>query len=234
MSYDLRIGLLSLIFRIGPRWSFRKLLKQTWGTNVFLGLRCELASLPPIRPAKFEITMKPCDSASFPGFIDELERVSGLECFDVALRDSMCSAGVRTLYAATGPDGSSAYTQWLVTARDEHLLHLHKPGRYPRLAPDEVLLEGSYTFRSARRTGVMSDGMAQLLRIARVNGAHSAITYVGADNIPALRGCANVGFTLDHVRMNVRRFGFLWSGVRPIDERMRQGWTTATAPHRSM
>jgi hypothetical protein len=226
-----RIGIFSLISRMGIRVFLQKFAEQLWGEKVFLGLRCDLAALPPIHPAKFNITMKRCDSASFPGFIDEFERVGGLECIELVLRQSMCSAGVPTLYAATGPDGAPAYTQWLVTMGDEYLLHSLQPKRYPRLASDEVLLEGSYTFSRARRTGVMSDGMAQLLRIARTNSARSAITYVASDNIPALRGCANVGFTLDHVRMNIRRFGFLRSVVRPIDEFARQVWTAAIAPH---
>lgn len=177
--------------------------------------------------------MRPCDSVTFPGFIDELERVSGLDVIDVFLRQSMAGANVPTLYVATGPDGSPAYVQWLVTARDQHLLHSHQPDRYPTLGPNEVLVEGAYTFCRFRRTGVMANGMAQLLRIAQASGARVAFTYVAAGNAPALRGCANVGFVLDHVRTNKRRLGLRRSVVRPIDEGARQLWFTATSPRAS-
>jgi L-amino acid N-acyltransferase YncA len=137
---------------------------------------------------------------------------------------------VQTLYAAIGPDGSPAFAQWLVTARDQALLHSHQPGRYPMLAADEVLVEGLYTFSRFRRTGVSTNGMAQLLRIARAAGARTAYTYVGIDNAPSLRGCANVGFVLDHVRLNSRRLGLRSSVVRPADESARHVWLSATSP----
>lgn len=228
MIFDPRVKLVSLLWGRGMHIFFRKALDQMWGTKVFLGLRSDLTSLPPIRPAKVQITMKPCDGTNFSGFLDEFNRVSGLDYLNAILRQAMYCAGVTTLYVAPGPDGSPAYAQWLVTARDAHFLHSHQPGRYPMLMPDEVLLEGAYTFACYRRTGVMSNGMAQLLRIAQAKGARSAITYVASDNIPALLGCARVGFTLDHVRINTRRLFFRQSVVRTTDECMRRVWTTAT------
>lgn len=233
LSSQHRLSFVSLLRRAGPSTVVRKAVEQTWWTKLFLGVRCDLASLPPIRPAKFEITMKPCESGSFTGFAEELERVRGTDYIDVFLRQSMCQAGVQTLYAAPGPDGSPAYVQWLVTARTQHLLHSHQPGRYPTLQPDEVLLEGAYTFIRFRRTGVMADGMAQLLRIAKAGGARAAFMYVASDNVASLRGCANVGFILDHARMNKRRVGLRWSSVRSVDEWARKLWITATSPHPS-
>src|SRR5207245_2058935 len=141
-----RPSFLSFFHGAGPSTILRKALEQTWWTRTFLGLRCDLALLSQMRPAKFEIKLQPCDSATFQGFLDERERVSGLDFIEVFLRQSLCDDGVQTLYAATGPDGSPAYAQWLVTARNQSLLHSHQPGRYLTLAPDEVLLEGLYTF----------------------------------------------------------------------------------------
>ncbi len=224
---------ISLLRAAGLSVVFRKALEQTWWTKTFLGLRCDLASLPPIRRAKIDITMRPCNSATFSGFTEELKQVKGLDYIDVFLRKSLCDAGVQTLHLAVGPDGSPAYAQWLVTAADQHLLHSHQPGRYPTLAPDEVLLEGAYTFCRFRRTGVMADGMAQLLRIAKEGGTRVAFTYVAADNIPSLRGCANVGFVPDHVRLNIRRLVRRSSLVQPPDEHALQLWKAATSPRSS-
>lgn len=223
-------GLL-LVKRVGPRLLIAKAAGRVFGTNVYLGLRCQLTLLPPIRPAKFEVVMKSCDSVTFSGFIDELDRVSGLEYIEVANLQSWCSSGVRTLYVATGPNGTAAYTQWLLTANDELQLRSHQPWRHSILGSNDVLLEGAYTFSRFRRTGVMSNGMAQLLRIAQAGGAHSAITYVAADNIPALRGCANVGFTLDHVIKDIRRLGSRRGVMQPVDGNASRIWAAATAPH---
>lgn len=228
-----RVTFVSLLRGAGPSTVLRKAVEQTWWTRVFLGLRCDLASLPPIRPAKFEITMRPRESATFPGFLEELERVKGQDYIDVFLRQSMCDAGVQTLHAALGPDGSPAYAQWLVTPENQALLHAHQAGRYPTLKPGEALLEGAYTFCRFRGVGAMADGMGQLLRIAKGGGAHRVYTYVAADNVPSLRGCANVGFVLDHVRINTRRLGLRSSVARPIDERAWQLWEAAVSPRPS-
>jgi hypothetical protein len=74
----------------------------------------------------------------------------------------------------------------------------------------------------------MADGMWQLLRGARDGGADAAITYVAVDNVPALRGCAHVGFVPDHVRLNTRRFGKTRSVIRPVNEETFDAWAAAT------
>ena len=140
------IKLVSLVRGAGLRVFLRKALEQTWWTKLFFGLRCDCDSLPPIRRAKIEITMKPWDSKTFPGFVEELQQVEGSDYVEVFLRQSLCDAGVETLHAALAPDGSPAYVQWLVTPDKQHLLHAHHPDRYPTLKSDEVLLEGAYTF----------------------------------------------------------------------------------------
>jgi hypothetical protein len=75
----------------------------------------------------------------------------------------------------------------------------------------------------------MGDGMHQLLELARGQGAHAAITYVAAGNGPSLRGCANVGFELHHVRVTTRRLGIRRSVRRPLDGESRTAWEEALA-----
>jgi hypothetical protein len=106
----------------------------------------------------------------------------------------------------------------------------HSPGVHDALAVHEVLLEGAYTFRAFRGIGAMADGMGQLLRIARDEGHEAAITYVGADNVPSLRGCARVGFVLDHVRRNKRVLGVHRSERSASDAEARAAWEAAIAP----
>jgi hypothetical protein len=77
--------------------------------------------------------------------------------------------------------------------------------------------------------GAMADGMAQLLRIAAAEGATSALTYVAIDNVPSLRGCANVGFDLDHVRVSVRRLGRRRGFTHNPDADASLAWRNATA-----
>jgi RimJ/RimL family protein N-acetyltransferase len=225
-----RLNAIDFVRRVGPAGSVRAVLEQGWYTKLFFGLRADLANLPDVRPAKVPIAMTARDVGSYGGFERELDRVSGPDYIEVLFRIWSCRAEVQTLYVADGPDGEPAYAQWLVRPDDQDLIHAHAPGRYSRLAADEVLLEGAYTFAAYRRMGMMNDGMGQLLRLARDEGYAAAITYVGADNVASLRGCANVGFALDHVRHNERRLARRRSIVGAPDEEAQRQWEAAVAP----
>jgi hypothetical protein len=214
--------------RIGAGLVGRTLVEQVWYTKLFLGLRCELESLPSVRSAKVEVRMEPRSTETFRGFEQERSRARGVDYLELLLRIGLCEAGVQTLYAAE-QDGAPVYAQWLVRAADQDRMHRHAPGRYPRLEPDEALLEGAYTFQDFRRMGVMADGMAQLLRIAAEEEARAVITYVAADNVPSLRGCAAVGFVADHTRESIRRVGLRRSPAQPLDDRTRELWRALTA-----
>ena len=207
----------------------QKGMEHVWGTKTYFGLRCDLVALSPVRPAKFHIVMRPCKDTCFGALEEEFQNVGKSDSIDVFQRILMCQAGVQTPYCCLGEDRSTAYVQWLITASDQHLLHSFQPRRYPRLNRDEVLVEGAYTFRRFRGAGVMTTSMGQLLWIAKNNGAKAAYTYVATDNIPSLRGCAKLGFRLDHVRMSTHRFGFFRTRVSPADERASTVWESAVA-----
>jgi hypothetical protein len=204
------------------------LSEQVWWTKTFLGLRCNLKRLRRVRKARVPVKMEPTSTSLFRGFDEELKHSRGTSYVELLLRKDLCDSGVQELYVAYS-DGQPAYAQWLIRAEDQDELHRHAPGRYDRLEPDEVLLEGAFTFAAFRRMGVMADGMVQLLRIAAEEGATSALTYVAIDNLPSLRGCANVGFDLDHVRVSVRRLGRRRSFTHEPDTDASLAWGTATA-----
>jgi hypothetical protein len=224
-----KLNPITFVKHVGPALTLRTIAEQGWYTKLFLGLRADLGNLPDVRPAKVPIRMEPRDPTSFDAFERELREVDGNEYLEVLYRVWSCEAGVQNLYVAE-VDGQPAYAQWLVRPDDQHLMEAHMPGRYRALAGDEVLLEGAYTFAAFRRMGMMADGMAQLLRIARHGGATAAITYVGADNLPSLRGCANVGFRLDHNRYSERRLKRRRTLFRAADGQAEAIWAAATAP----
>lgn len=223
-----KLDLPALVRRVGPALTLRIGAEQVWHTKLFLGLRCDLARLPDVPPAKEAIVMQRRGTFEYGGFEQELTRAMGRDYIEVLFRIRSCSASVEALYAADGSDRGPAYAQWLVRPADQELLHRHAPGRYAVLGTNEVLLEGAYTFSAYRRMGIMVDGMAQLLRIASSEGFQTATTYVSVDNLSSLRGCSRVGFTLDHVRHNVRRLGRRESLVRPTNSHAQTIWGAAT------
>lgn len=206
-------------------------MKRAWSSSVSLGLRCDLAALPPRREAKIPLQMVPADSAAEAGLLDEVRAnpANG----EAIGRVELCNAGVRQLYVARNEKGEACYCQWLIRPADHHLIEAHSPGLYPPLRPGQVLLEGAYTYNEFRRLGAMADGMHQLLEIARDEGAEQAFTYVAAEYLPSIRGCANVGFQLDHMRLSRRRLLSRKLTFLAADEYAKQAWRSATEPRSS-
>ena len=222
-----RIGVLG---RVGVRELTRLVLRRLWSSSASFGLRADLNRLPEVRAARIPVRMEPRDPESFIGFEDELSRVSGSDAVDVAHRNAFCAAGVRTLYVAADDSGRPIYAQWLVRHEEQEALHRVTHGFFPQLDEGEALLEGAYSFPSARKQGAMADGMGQLLIRARDAGDRTAFTYVSEENIASLRGCANVGFAPDHVRLAIIRFGVRSIRRVPVDEVRQARWAKGTGP----
>lgn len=208
------------------RQGLGKTLRRAWGTTTSFGLRCDLAALPPRRPAKIALSMVPAGSAAEAGLLAEVE--ADPENAEAAQRVALCNQGVRRLYVARDQSGAACYCQWVIWPQDHHLIDEYSPGLYPKLAEGEVLLEGAYTYGAFRRLGAMADGMHQLSEIARSEGAKVAFTYVASDYPPSIRGCANVGYDLDHLRVSTRRLFRRTLTFVPPDAEARAAWETAT------
>ncbi|HMI99555.1 MAG TPA: hypothetical protein VK488_06975 [Gaiellaceae bacterium] len=202
----------------------RLALRRTWSSNVSFGLRADLDRLPEVRLARIAICMEPRDTASFSGFEDELDRVSGGGAVEVVQRQSLCVAGVQTLYVAVDDSGAPIYAQWLVRRDEQEALHRATHGLFPQLGEGDALVESAYTFVSYRKLGAMADGMRQLLVRARDAGDRRVFTYVAEGNIPSLRGCANVGFVPDHLRLATLRLGLRRTRRVPLDASSEASW----------
>jgi hypothetical protein len=201
--------------------------RRLWSSKLSFGLRADLGTLPARRLAGIAIDMQPADPAAFEGFSAELERVRGREAFELTQRVHFCRAGVRTLFVAASDAGEPIYAQWLVRPDEQRALHRAARRLFPELHDGEALVEGAYTFVAYRRLGAMADGMHQLLARAREAGDRSVLTYVDADNVASLRGCAHVGFVADHVRKNLWCLGRRFVRRRPLDESAEARWSAA-------
>jgi hypothetical protein len=220
------------IREMGPKGIADTLRVRAWSESREFGLACEANGAPePARRAKVPVVMQPMDGAvGVAHFTAELDRVNGDEHRDVHNRVRMCANGVRTLYMSLDPQGEAIYAQWLVAPGEETPLQQTIPNQFPTLPEGEWLVEGAYTFMNFRRMGAMGDGMHQLLMTARDAGGRRVITYVGEENLASLRGCANAGFTLDHVRVTRHRFNVRRARWRKPDAEAQAVWAKAVAP----
>jgi hypothetical protein len=226
--------LLGVARTLGVRATLLRIRRYMWSTTRSLGLRCDLGALPERRPAKVDMRMLPAASAEEAGLLEELVTVEsaaeGGTSAEVASRIAMCHDGVDGLHVARTADGEPAYVQWLIGPSEFPAIDRHSHGLYPAPEDGQVLLEGAYTYMAFRRSGAMADGMHQLLEIARERGERSAYTYVAAEYAPAIRGCANVGFVLDHVSIRKRRLFVRRVKIVPADDAAREAWERANAP----
>ena len=215
--------------RLGRRVVAKELRDSVFSRSLDVGLRCDLSRLPSPKEAAIRLRMEPC-TTEFNGFEAELERTTGDDYGLVLRRKRLHDLGVRTLHVAWDVAGEPVYVQWLITAKDHESLDAVAVDYWPRLSSEETLLEFAYTFIAFRGMGVMTDAMGRLLRIAATQGASVAYTYVGVDNIASLRGCARVGFTLDHMREASTKMALRRSSIRAPSPAEREAWDRATAP----
>jgi hypothetical protein len=85
--------------------------------------------------------------------------------------------------------GEVGHISWLFTAngRGRRL-------RLVTLGPDEVELDGAFTFRSFRGKGLLSVVEREMLREAQRQGARAAYTHVEIDNVASIKGVLKTGF----------------------------------------
>ena len=223
------VNAISMIIKAGWPLDFRAAAGLIWRTRFTFRLRCDLGAIPPGAPAKIPVCMQPVEPSKFAGFQVEFENATGSDAVEVYFRERLREAGVRTLYVSHGNGGSPVFVQWVVTKENQHLIHANQPGQFPALDQGEVLLDGAYTFSAFRRQGVMSEGLRQVLRIAREEGASRAYAYVWSRNIPSLRECAKVGFHPIHMRVDTRRFGRQQSVLQPVSDYWKQWWDAAVS-----
>jgi RimJ/RimL family protein N-acetyltransferase len=222
-------GLPTHLRRLGARVIAKELRHRLLSRTPSFGLRCDFTKLPALRESAVPLSLEPC-VGQFDGFMIEMRRTIGADYGRALRRQHLHETGVRTLHVARNEASEPVYVQWLITRADRAGLDAAGIDYWPALPPDEVLLEFAYTFTPFRGMGAMGDGMGRLLRIAADQGAKAAHTYVTFDNVPSLRGCAKVGFTLDHVRETTMVAGFRRGRVRSPTPAETAIWESATAP----
>ena len=122
-------------------------------------------------------------------------------------------AGIGTCYVAATEGDEPSYMQWLMLSAENDAVARYFKGIFPTLAADEALLEYAYTRRDFRGKGVMPAAMARIAEKAKDHGARRVITFVGRENIAALKGCQRAGFVpycmrVDRWRLLRRRVTF--------------------------
>jgi hypothetical protein len=175
---------------------------------IALGLRRDLDVPFPAPAAKIDLTVRPMVDRDREILFDlDTPGISGEERELRKSRSELAAEGVGTPYVAVTADGEPCYVQWLLRPDENEQLREYFNDIFPRLRPDEALLEGAFTPEAQRGKGIMPCAMAQIAEHGREAGARWVLTFVTETNIPSLKGCQRAGFS-PYVRRTER-----WSGL---------------------
>jgi GNAT superfamily N-acetyltransferase len=179
------------------RRMWRAVIYRLYSDSASVGLRRDLqapcAAPPPAAKRQFQVRpLAPDDELAWldvrePGLSDE-------QVYARLGQARLLRSGLQTCHLAVEPDGSPCYMQWLILSNQNDRVRAFFGNLYPRLAPDEALLEGAYTPEAYRGQGIMAAAMAQIAERADRFGARWVLTFVDESNAASLKGCARAGF----------------------------------------
>lgn len=106
--------------------------------------------------------------------------------------------------------GEVGHISWLFTSGERG-----RRLRLVQLGPDDVELDGAFTFRAFRGKGLLSAVEREMLRDAKREGARVAYTHVEADNVASIKGVLKTGFTAHRIVTFSRVLGLGWTRRRP-------------------
>ncbi len=168
---------------------------RLYSDSTSLGLRRDL-SVPFTGPsAKIPITVRPLTAADDLSALAPEPGLSADERLWRLAQLRLLRSGLGICYLAIAPDGKPCYMQWVMPSSENGRLRAVFGNLYPRLGPDEALLEGAYTPEGYRGKGIMGAAMAQVAERAAEVGARWVITFVDEQNHGSVKGCIRAGFT---------------------------------------
>ena len=186
----------------GEMW--RTVRHRVYSNTASLGLRRDLTVMFPAPKAKLPVQVRPLASGEALAFLDVgRPGLSDSQVYDRLAQQRLLRSGIRTCHIALDPSGKPCYMQWLIDPSENDRVRAFFGSLYPRLGPDEALLEGAYTPDEYRGQGIMASAMAQIAERGRERGARWVITFVDESNPASLKGCERAGFT-PYVRRHER------------------------------
>ena len=169
--------------------------KMSYSDSLSFGLRRDLTTPFETPSASIPLIVRPLVD----GDISALLNMDAADITSEGINErwqrlQLLKADIPTCYVAVTPSHAPCCMQWLIMPSENDNVQSYFGGLFPRLAPDEALLEGAFTSETHRGQRIMSCAMAQIAKKAEDFGARWAITFVSHDNIPSLKGCKRAGF----------------------------------------
>lgn len=185
---------------------FQDLSRWAWSKDRAVGMSRDL-TVPfddPEALVPFEIA--PLDETLAARLFSE-DGVDGASLLDLESRRRFWRDRLPGAYVAVAPDGTPYYVQWAISGDHAERVKGYFGDGFPRLAENELLLEGAWARPEARGKRIMAAAMSRITVTAARPGDRRAITFVGVDNEPSIRGCRAAGYEVYVERQERWRFG---------------------------
>lgn len=182
-----------------------ELRRFLWSDDYALGLTRDLTIAYTAPPARVTLTVHTLDQAT----ADALLEAPGADATDrreIERRRRLWDQRLGTAYVALDETGAPCFVQWAIPGDQASRIDRFFGGVFPHLAPDELLIEGTYVPPHARGKRIMADAMNRIA-LAAAPQHRRAITFVGATNEPSLRGSYAAGFKVYVRRLETWRLG---------------------------
>lgn len=157
------------------------------------GLRRDLMVPHQAPAAKIPLIVRALERGDDLSMLD-LERGEPSTAYGRQAQRLLVAANIPTCWVAIAPAGKVCYMQWLIAPRDNDRVQARWGDLFPRLGPEEALLEGAYTDDAYRGQGIMAHAMSLIADQAREFGGRWVVTFVAKSNIASLKGCKKAGF----------------------------------------
>jgi GNAT superfamily N-acetyltransferase len=159
------------------------------------GLRRDLTLPFPAPDAAIPIDIRPIRESDVATLLEAgRDEMSGEAQRERLIRLRMIEAKLPTCYVAVTEDDQPCYMQWLIGSSENDRIQEIFGDRFPRLAPNQMLLEGAFTLEEWRGKRIMAAAMARIAERAIDHGAQWVTTFVAVENVPSMKGCKRAGF----------------------------------------
>ena len=169
--------------------------RRVWSAVTYLlysdsesvGLRRDLRAPHAAPVATRPIEVRPLTADDELSWLDVREQgLSDQQVYARLGQARLLQSGIETCHVAVDPGGKACYMQWLILSHENHRVRAFFGNLYPRLAPDEALLEGAYTPEAYRGQGIMAAAMSQIAERAGQFGARWVVTFVDESYVASL------------------------------------------------
>ena len=134
--------------------------------------------------------------------LDDAEKKTVQERLWFERRRRLLTYKIGRCYVSFDEKTRPCHFQWVYDSNDNEILEAHFKGEYPSIGPEEVILEHALTLQSSRSRGIHEIARSKIFDMeVRNYGIKQFISFINAQNVPAMRAALHQGF----VPVGIRR-----------------------------